>query len=53
MMRALKRPTVQQARIGDIVEIKTPAGLGYLQYTHDAGTNGELVRVLPGLHTRA
>jgi len=38
------------ARIGDIVEISTPAGLGYVQYTHDGGSNGELVRVLPGMY---
>ena len=40
----------RKATIGDIVEISTPAGLSYVQYTHDAGTNGELVRVLPGLY---
>jgi len=38
------------ASIGDIAEIKTPTGLGYVQYTHDNGDMGELVRVLPGLH---
>ena len=42
--------TRKKAIIGDIVEISTPAGLGYVQYTRDAGTNGELVRVLPGLY---
>lgn len=36
--------------IGDIIEIKTPVGLAYVQYTHDGATNGELVRVLPGLY---
>jgi hypothetical protein len=51
MMRVSSRTTPKKARIGDIVEISTPAGLGYVQYTHDAGTNGELVRVLPGLYT--
>jgi hypothetical protein len=41
------------AEIGDICEIKTPAGLAYVQYTHDGGGMGQLVRVLPGLfHTR-
>jgi len=37
-------------RIGDICEVKTPAGLAYLQYTHDSkNTMGQLVRVLRGL----
>jgi Regulator of ribonuclease activity B len=36
-------------RIGDICEIKTPAGLAYIQYTHDSREMGQLVRVLPGL----
>jgi hypothetical protein len=40
----------KKARLGDIVEIKTPAGFGYVQYTYDAETNGQLVRVLPGLY---
>src|SRR5206468_4941726 len=35
--------------IGDICEIKTPRGLGYVQYTHDGKHRGDLVRVLPGL----
>lgn len=43
--------TTKKAKIGDVVEIKTPAGLGYVQYTHEGGTNGELVRVLPGLYS--
>jgi hypothetical protein len=41
---------VKRARVGDIVEISTPAGFGYVQYTHEGGSNGELVRVLPGLY---
>jgi len=40
---------LQKPRIGDVVEIRTPAGLRYVQYTHDGGTSGQLVRVLPGL----
>ncbi len=39
-----------KASVGDIVEIKTPVGLAYVQYTHAGGTSGELVRVLPGLY---
>ena len=40
-------------RIGDIVEIPTPKGLAYAQYTHlhDRPPHyGELIRVLPGLY---
>ena len=36
-------------QIGDVYEIETPAGLAYIQYTHDGGNMGALVRVLPGL----
>lgn len=51
MMTAPKRDKAKKARIGDIVEIKTPAGLGYVQCTHEIDpTQGELVRVLPGLY---
>ncbi|HEV2987793.1 MAG TPA: hypothetical protein VG759_05085 [Candidatus Angelobacter sp.] len=38
----------KKARIGDIVEIKTPAGLGYAQFTHDGGDSGELVEGVKG-----
>jgi hypothetical protein len=41
--------TTKRAKIGDICEIKTPAGLAYIQYTHDCRSMGALVRVLPGL----
>src|SRR5438874_2360723 len=36
-------------RIGDILEIATPAGLAYLQYTHRIPMWGALIRVLPGV----
>lgn len=39
----------KKAKIGDICEIATPAGLAYVQYTHDGRGMGQLVRVLPGL----
>jgi hypothetical protein len=39
-----------ETKIGDIVEIVTSAGLAYVQFTHAAGSRGELVRVLPGLY---
>jgi hypothetical protein len=43
-----KRP-----KIGDIVEVATPAGLAYVQYTHKYDKPphwGALIRVLSGLH---
>jgi Regulator of ribonuclease activity B len=50
-MKTSKRNNSKRARIGDIVEIRTPSGLGYVQYTHDANPKlGELVRVFPGLY---
>jgi hypothetical protein len=40
-------------RIGDIFEISTPAGLAYVQHTHETKEMGQLIRVLPGLfHNR-
>jgi Regulator of ribonuclease activity B len=47
------KPIRVVAEIGDICEIETPAGLAYVQYTHEGGGMGQLVRVLPGLfHSR-
>jgi hypothetical protein len=43
--------TRKRPKIGDILEIATPAGLGYVQYTHNNAMMGALVRVLPGLYT--
>lgn len=40
-----KRP-----RIGDVIEIPTPKGLAYAQYTHKHPRYGALIRVLPGLY---
>jgi hypothetical protein len=43
-----KRP-----RIGDVIEIATPAGVAYAQYTHehrDPPRYGSLLRILPGLY---
>jgi len=39
----------KKAVVGDIVELKTSAGLAYLQFTHEHRNMGALVRVLPGL----
>jgi hypothetical protein len=43
-------------QVGDVVEIKTPNGLGYAQYVLDHSgpppALGALVRVLPGLYDR-
>lgn len=40
-----KRP-----QIGDIIEIPTPKGLAYAQYSHEDPLMGSLLRVLPGLN---
>jgi Regulator of ribonuclease activity B len=42
----------KRAKVGDVFEIKTPAGLAYVQYTHDDPGLGQLVRVLPGLYAK-
>ena len=50
-MKTTRNTTSKKASIGDIVEVKTPEGLGYVQYTHEIDPReGELVRVLPGLY---
>src|SRR5579871_41326 len=38
-------------KIGDVVEIRTPKGLAYVQYTLDGKGDGEIVRVLPVLYS--
>ncbi len=40
-----KRP-----RIGDVIEIATPKGFAYAQFTHDHPIRGEVLRILPGLY---
>lgn len=37
-------------RIGDVIEIPTPRGLAYANFTHKHEKYGALIRVLPGLH---
>lgn len=36
-------------QLGDVYEVDTPSGVGYLQYTHEHKLMGSLVRVLPGV----
>lgn len=38
--------------VGDVIEIPTPKGLAYAQYTHRHDLYGELIRILPGLYDR-
>jgi hypothetical protein len=40
----------KKAKLGDVGEIVTPAGLAYVQYTHIGSHGVPLVRVLPGLY---
>jgi hypothetical protein len=42
-----KRP-----KIGDVIEIPTPKGLAYAQYTHNNRLYGYLIRVLPGFYEK-
>lgn len=44
MVKQRKRP-----KIGDILEIETPKGFAYMQYTHKHFKYGTLIRVLPGI----
>lgn len=37
-------------RIGDVVELATPKGFAYAQFTPDIPVDGELLRILPGLY---
>lgn len=39
----------KRARIGDVVEIDTPKGRAYAQYTHKHAQWGGLLRILPGI----
>jgi hypothetical protein len=39
----------KRVKIGDIVEITTPKGYAYAQYTHKHSTYGALIRVLKGI----
>jgi hypothetical protein len=41
---------VARAKLGDIVEIPTPSGLAYAQYTHKHSMYGALLRVFSGTH---
>jgi len=55
---ACRSPPQERVRpqIGDVIEVKTPNGRGYAQYTHehrDPPVMGSLLRVLPGLFSRA
>jgi Regulator of ribonuclease activity B len=40
----------QVLKIGDVLEVPTPRGLAYVQYTHYQEPLGTLIRVLPGFH---
>lgn len=47
----MKPPTSRKrAVIGDVLEISTPAGLAYFQYTHQHSMYGGLIRVLEGTY---
>jgi hypothetical protein len=43
----------KRIKIGDVVEITTPRGVGFAHYTHKHAMYGSVLRVLPGLHDDA
>jgi hypothetical protein len=43
--------TRKRPQIGDVIEIPTPEGLAYAQFTHQHQVYGALLRVMPGLHS--
>lgn len=42
----------KRAKVGDVVEITTPKGFAYAQYTHKHSMFGALLRVLPGTYNK-
>lgn len=42
----------RRPKIGDVIEIPTPRGLAYAQYTHKHPMYGALLRVLRGIYTK-
>src|SRR5438128_2293482 len=55
LKKRIHMPLVNRKRpqMGDVVEIETPKGLAYVQYTYnhkEPPVYGALIRVLPGLH---
>lgn len=44
---------MRRIKVGDIFEINTTKGRGYLQYVYGHPTIGELIRILPGLYEAA
>ena len=49
-MSPRQRRKRRRPRIGDVLEIATPQGFAYAQFTHDHPMEGELLRILPGLY---
>jgi hypothetical protein len=39
-----------RTQVGDVLELQTPRGLAYAQYTHRNAKFGSLIRVLPGFY---
>ena len=49
-MSPAQRRRRQRPKIGDVIEIATPKGFAYAQFTHDHPMRGEVLRILPGLY---
>lgn len=47
----MKSKKSDQTKVGDVIEIVTPSGFAYAQVSHAHDEFGELIRILPGLHS--
>lgn len=47
--KRLRKPRVVHFELGDVFEVETPKGLGYVQVTHVYEDMGHIVRIIPGL----
>lgn len=44
------RTPLPEPQLGDVIEITTPQGFAYAQFTHDIPLHEQLLRILPGLY---
>lgn len=52
MTDRISRKRNAKPKIGEVIEVNTPSGLAYAQYTHYTEKYGTLLRRLPGLYSR-
>jgi hypothetical protein len=44
------KTSTKKARYGDVAEVSTPRGVGYLQYVGKHPSYGDVIRIVPGLY---